>query len=379
VKLLIISEQYLPSIRSGSILINDLIKKSISRNHNITLITSTLNIKKKPEKKISNLNIIRLKTFSYNKNNFILKGLNQISFFFKVLFLSILKRKKFDKIFIYSPPLFLGLIYLFLTKPKKIINVQDIFPQNAIDLGILKNSVLIFLLRFIEKVIYKNSDKIIVNSYNAQKYLINKHPKLKNKIIFNFNWSKNNKIKGRIKRKKNKIFKFIFGGSIGPSQDLRKILDVFKYYDNKCELHIFGQGLSLKNLKKDIYKKKIRNIKIFKPISNDKFSKILKNYDSALITLNNKNKTPFIPGKFNFYCANKKSVTAIVHNKCDLRYIIRNNNLGFVTSKYDYKSLTHFFKKIINSKQLTKLDTNAHTFARKNFEVLSIVRKIEKI
>ena len=126
-------------------------------------------------------------------------------------------------------------------------------------------------------------------------------------------------------------------------------------------------------------KKKIKNIKIFKPISNDKFSKILKNYDSALITLNNKNKTPFIPGKFNFDCANRKNVTAIVHNKCDLCYIIKNNNLGFVTSKHDYKSLTHFFKKIINSKQLIKLDTNAHTFARKNFDVLSIVRKIEKI
>ena len=57
--------------------------------------------------------------------------------------------------------------------------------------------------------------------------------------------------------------------------------------------YIFGQGLSLNNLKKDLYEKKIKNIKIFKPISNDKFSKILKNYDSALITLNNKNKTPF--------------------------------------------------------------------------------------
>ena len=228
-KLLIISEQYLPSIRSGSLLINDLIKKLISRNHDITLITSTLNIKKEPEKKISNFNIIRLKTFSYNKNNFILKGLNQISFFFKVLFLSIINSKKFDKIFIYSPPVFLGLIYLFLTKPK-IINIQDIFPQNAIDLGILKNSVLIFFLRFIEKVIYRNSDKIIVNSYNAQKYLINKNPKLKNKIIFNFNWSKSDKIKARIERKKNKIFKFIFGGSIGPSQNLKEILDVFKYY-----------------------------------------------------------------------------------------------------------------------------------------------------
>ena len=105
-------------------------------------------------------------------------------------------------------------------------------------------------------MIYRNSDKIIVNSYNAQKYLINKNPKLKNKIIFNFNWSKSDKIKARIERKKNKIFKFIFGGSIGPSQNLKEILDVFKYYDKKCELHIFGQGLSLNNLKKDLYEKK---------------------------------------------------------------------------------------------------------------------------
>ena len=48
----------------------------------------------------------------------------------------------------------------------------------------------------------------------------------------------------------------------------------------------------------------IKNIQIFKALPNSLFSKKVQEADSALITLSNKNSTPFIPGKFNFYCAN---------------------------------------------------------------------------
>ena len=62
--------------------------------------------------------------------------------------------KKFDYVFIYSPPLSLGLtgtIIKFFSGSKFIFNVQDLFPQSAIDLNILKNSFLIKLFRIIEK------------------------------------------------------------------------------------------------------------------------------------------------------------------------------------------------------------------------------------
>ena len=375
-KILIISDQYLPSTRSSSILIHDLIQGLIKKGNKVTLITSTQN-KNGRNSFNKHLEIIRVKIFPFKNKSFIIKGLNQIFLLLQTIFNIIFLNKKFDKVFIYCPPLFLGLINIFFKKKKKIINIQDFFPQNAIDLGILKNKILIFIIRKIEKVVYDYSDFILVNSLNSKKYLANKFPQIKKKIIFNYNWIKLNKIKkSNYKRKK---FRFIFGGSLGPSQDLKKVFNVFKNLSQKCELHIYGNGISKEDLQNEIKLNDIKNIKIFDPLPNSKFKERLQEYDSALLTLNSDNRTPFIPGKFNFYCSQKKNTTAIVHKKCDLNYIIKNEKLGFVSSQNNTKKLIPFFKRIINSKNIKKLDANALDYAKKNFDVKYIVNKLEKI
>ena len=148
----------------------------------------------------------------------------------------------------------------------------------------------------------------MVNSLNSKKYLANKFPQIK-KIIFNYNWIKLNKIKkSNYKRKK---FRFIFGGSLGPSQDLKKVFNVFKNLSQKCELHIYGNGLSKEDLQNEIKLNDIKNIKIFDPLPNSKFKERLQEYDSALLTLNSDNRTPFIPESL-IFIVHKKNTTAIV-------------------------------------------------------------------
>ena len=56
-------------------------------------------------------------------------------------------------------------------------------------------------MKKIEKYNYKISDKILVNSLDAKKYLCKVYPEYKNKFIFNYNWSSFKRIK-RIKYKK---------------------------------------------------------------------------------------------------------------------------------------------------------------------------------
>ena len=285
---------------------------------------------------------------------------------------------KFDMMFTYCPPLFLGLISLFIKNTKKIVNIQDFFPQNAIDLGILKNKFIILILRKIERIVYENNDFILVNSLNSKKYLIQKFPKLKKKIIFNYNWAKIKKINIK-KSKKNKVFKFVFGGSLGPAQNLERLLPVFKRLIGECELHIFGDGITKEKLRKKIIKNNIKNIKIYKTISNSKFLHKLQEYDSGLIALNELNQTPFIPGKFNFYCSNGKNSTAIVHKQCDLNQIIYREKIGFVTCDFNDAKLYKFFKKIIKSKKLQYYNLNAQKFAIKNLDVKYIASKIHNI
>lgn len=375
--ILILSDQYLPSTRSSSILIDDLIQELLKKNDKVTLITSTPESKKFSYKNKS-LKIIRVNIFSWNKKNFILKGINQIFLMTQIILTLIKSKKKFDKAFIYCPPLFLGLISLFIKDAKKIVNIQDFFPQNAVDLGILKNKFIIMFLRKIEKLVYTNNDFILVNSPNSKKYLIQKYPELKKKIIFNYNWTKIKKTKTK-KFKKNKIFKFVFGGSLGPAQNLERLLPIFRKLIGKCELHIYGDGITKDKLKKKVIDNDIENIKIYKTISNSKFVNKLQEYDSGLVVLNELNQTPFIPGKFNFYCSNGKNSTAIVHKQCDLNHIINKEKIGFVTSNFNSAELYKFFKKILKSKNLKSYDLNAKKFAIKNLDVKNIANKIHSI
>jgi colanic acid biosynthesis glycosyl transferase WcaI len=377
VNILILSDQYLPSTRSSSILINDLIQELLKKNDKVTLITSTQD-KKKNSNKNKNLRIIRLNIFSWNKKNFILKGLNQIFLMTQIILVLMKNNFKFDKAFIYCPPLFLGLISLLIKNTKKIVNIQDFFPQNAIDLGILKNKFIILFLRKIERIVYKHNDFILVNSLNSKKYLIQKYPELKKKIIFNYNWTKIKRFNKK-KSKKNKIFKFIFGGSLGPAQNLERLLPIFKRLIGKCELHVFGDGITKEKLKKKVIENNIKNVKIYKTISNAKFMHKLQEYDSGLISLNELNRTPFIPGKFNFYCSSGKNSTAIVHKQCDLNQIIHREKIGFVTCDYNDNKLYNFFKKIIKSKNLKSYDLNAQKFAIKNLDVKYVANKIHNI
>jgi colanic acid biosynthesis glycosyl transferase WcaI len=377
VNILILSDQYLPATRSSSILIDDLIQEFLKKKDEVTLITSTPSSKKFSNKN-KNLKIIRVNIFSCNKKNFILKGINQIFLMTQIILILMKNNTKFDKAFIYCPPLFLGLISLFLKKTKKIINIQDFFPQNAIDLGILKNKFIIFFLRGIERLVYKHNDFILVNSLNSKKYLIQKYPELKEKIIFNYNWTKIKKIKMK-KFKKNKIFKFVFGGSLGPAQNLERLIPIFKKLIGQCELHIYGDGITKDKLKKEVIENDIKNIKIYKTISNSKFVHKLQEYDSGLVVLNELNQTPFIPGKFNFYCSNGKNSTAIVHKQCDLNHIINREKIGYATCNFNNVKLYKFFKKILKSKNLKSYDLNARKFAIENLDVKYIANKIRSI
>ena len=63
----------------------------------------------------------------------------------------------------------------FLKKKRTIICLQDLFPQNAIDLSILKNKILIKILFIIEKKIFEINDYFIVHSNNAQIFLKKKY------------------------------------------------------------------------------------------------------------------------------------------------------------------------------------------------------------
>ena len=84
-------------------------------------------------------------------------------------------RHDIDVVIVYSPPLPLGLLGAKVKKiygAKYLLNIQDIFPQNAIDLGIMKNPFIIKVFERMESKIYQSSDYITTHTKMSAQFLI---------------------------------------------------------------------------------------------------------------------------------------------------------------------------------------------------------------
>jgi len=108
----------------------------------------------------NNIRVIRVRSFWIHMVGPVKRGLGQLGL--AALFaVSGFKAGKQDLVFAYSPPLTLGLSCYLLSRAYRIpyvFNVQDLFPQNAIDLGILRNHYLIRFFRALENNLARSDE-----------------------------------------------------------------------------------------------------------------------------------------------------------------------------------------------------------------------------
>jgi glycosyltransferase involved in cell wall biosynthesis len=152
-------------------------KYLVSQGHKVTIVTG--NNERSSIRKMAN---------AKNKSDFILKvnidGINvriinirdsnrlkvSIRIWNFILFMTLacyvcLREKKADLIFATSTPLTVGIpgiLTKFVRRIPFIFEVRDIWPESAVEMGTLRNPIVIKVSEFFEKLFYNKSDKIIV-------------------------------------------------------------------------------------------------------------------------------------------------------------------------------------------------------------------------
>jgi glycosyltransferase involved in cell wall biosynthesis len=149
-----------------------------------------------------------------------------------------------DAIIHYSPPLTLGVSAVWLKKRFEavyIMNVQDIFPQNAIDLGVLRNKGAIAFFHVVEDYCYRNADCITCHSQGNAVFLTNK-PGNGGKVRVVYNWVDPGEYRvqcdGSVRERLGLDGRFIvfFGGVMGFAQDLRTVVECARLLRNRREI-----------------------------------------------------------------------------------------------------------------------------------------------
>jgi len=199
--ILLITDSYPPEIRSASHLMQELAEELRDRLHAVTVATcypqynlaeNALEKEYDEDSLEAGIRVIRIRTLPHHKVNSIVRGLSQVSL--PYIFWPKLKRylkDGIDAVVVYSPPLSLWKVGHYVKKTcgaKYVLVVQDIFPQNAIDLGVLRNPLLVRFFERMEKKAYDSADIVTVHSPSNGAFLLEKGKIVSPKLVVLPNW-----------------------------------------------------------------------------------------------------------------------------------------------------------------------------------------------
>ena len=400
--ILILTEAFPPEIRSASHLLYELAEDLVEKGFQVTVITRFPKnyidkIDKKytgklfSREKMSGINVIRLYSFSFLRHISIIRGLSQFILSGLLAIGGILAGRQ-DIILTYSPPLPLGISAYLLGKIKKapfIFNVQDIFPQSVIDLGLLKNKVLIKISEAMEKFIYKKARYITVHSDGNRENIISKNVNPE-KIVTVHNWVDTDLMKStegwdnsfRNKNNLNGRFVVSFAGVMGFAQGLDIVVncaELLRSYKDILFL-LVGDGVKKDGLMKKVEDIQLNNIKFLPLQPKEIYLSILSASDICLVTLDKNVKTPVVPAKLLNIMASGRPVVACMNLKGDAPKIIKAAKCGYYVEADDVKGFSEAILKLYNNTSLRdEFGKNGREYAVRHFSRKICIEKYEKL
>lgn len=382
-KILFLTISY--SINGGTIY-NDLVDCLIEHGHEIVVCRSSLdNSIHHIEDIKKGLTLLNVKTGNQFEKNLIKKGINMI--LLENQFISAIRKclngYSFDLILYATPPIsFNGVIQYCKKKfeAKSFLMLKDIFPQNAVDLGMMKKGSYVYnYFSKKEKKLYDVSDYIGCMSNKNVEYLNKYDIEIQKKAHIFYN---SIKIHDTLKsnHSQNEITTFLFGGNLGKPQNIKFLLSIveeLKTY-SKARFIIVGKGTEDLMVKK-YAESNLKNFSYIPFLEKKEYDKLLLNCDIGIISLDPRFTIANIPSKLPTYYLYKKPVLAITDEFTDLREMVEKEKCGWWCSSNDRRTVIKVIKEICKSKpQQIQRGLNAYGYVKRLFDVETNVEQIEK-
>ena len=399
-QILLITDSYPPEIRSAAHLMLELAEELRDRGHKVAVATTwprynldeEISSKEFPEIcEEEDIRVLRIKTLPHHGVAYWFRGLAEL--LMPLQFWRKLRQHQMDQVdavVIYAPPLPLALLGLKFRKKgiRFILNVQDIFPKNAIDLEILVNPVLIRFFQWMERLVYCNADVVTLHSEGNHALVKHNLPEISPKLQILHNWvdvDYHGNTKKRVDfRKKYGIGEkriALFAGVLGPSQYLKLLLHVAEALQTEKELLflIVGDGAEKQNLVNSACQRKLHNV-MFQPfVSREHYPDLLDASDIGIVCLNPRNKTPVVPGKLQGYMAAGLPVVTFLNRESDGHQIVKGAGAGLSAPSDDPNACTSALLELLKQKNLAALGLRGQAYARQHFSKASCVSQLENM
>lgn len=294
--------------------------------------------------------MLYVKIGNLTQTNLIEKGISTIKV--ENQYLSAIKyyfsEVKFDLVLYSTPPITLVKVVEYVKRrdgAKTYLLLKDIFPQNAVDLGMMRKNGLKGLLykyfRKKEKELYKVSDYIGCMSQANVDYVISHNPEVDPttveicpNCVEPIDKSVSQDIKITIRKKYDipmdkKVF--IYGGNLGKPQGISFLIECLKSQkdNNNVYFVVVGSGTEYPKLESFIKEYKPTNIKLMKRLPKEDYDTMVGACDVGMIFLDYRFTIPNFPSRLLSYMQAKIPVLAVTDPNTDIGNVIVEGGFGW--------------------------------------------------
>ena len=369
----------------------DLLRKFAQEGHPVYVVCSREKRTGLPTELFQegNAQILKVRIGNITKTNLIEKGIStlRIEKAYIDAIEKYFKGVKFDLILYSTPPITLaGTIQQLKNRDgaKTYLLLKDIFPQNAVDIGIMKKrgvkGILYHYFRSKEKKLYNISDWIGCMSPANVDY-----------VLKNNTWIDSQKVEicantiepqdlsvdqqGRIAlREKYRIpldkKVFVYGGNLGKPQGIPFLIECLKGQMQNPDAYflVVGDGTEFGKLEMFFNEYQPSNMKLFKKLPKEDYDRMVAACDVGLIFLDPRFTIPNFPSRLLSYMQAKLPVLCCTDPNTDVGQVCVEGGFGWWCESNDTAA---FFEKVeaALSADLTAMGENAFVYMQENYHV----------
>ncbi len=364
----------------------DLLRKFVSEGNNVTIVTPIERRKKTATnlKEVGNVKLLQVKTLNIQKTNIIEKGIGTLAIEYQ--YLSAIKKylsdTKYDLVLYSTPPITFYKVIHFIKKRDKAfayLLLKDIFPQNAVDMKMIKaGSLLQKMFVKKEKKLYQISDVIGCMSEANVNFVLQHNPEVEaRKVEVNPNSIEPKFIdytgieKKTIREEYNLPLDkqiLVYGGNLGKPQGLDFLLETISKVNIEGVFYlIVGNGTEFDKIQKWFSSYNPKNAKLIKSLPKNDYDLLLGACDIGLIFLHKDFTIPNFPSRLLSYLEMKMPVIAATDINTDIGKVIEGANCGAWVITGEISKMEEAIQKCMFNKEL--MGNNAKNLLIKEYTV----------
>lgn len=361
-RIALIADAYPPMRTSAAVQLRDLSKELVRQGYLPTVLIPSANIDLPwILEDVNGVQILRLKAPQTKDIGYIQRTVGEFLLPFMMLRnlrQSPLAKERWDGVVWYSPTIFLGPIANALKKTnacRSYLIIRDIFPEWAVDMGLLSRGLAYRFFKVIESYQYSVANVIGVQTQANVSYFDYWAKQKDCRVEVLQNWLSDEQDAGcSISVTHGPLAGrtiFVYAGNMGVAQGMGILLDLAEKLQKRDDIGFLfvGRGRDAQCLRDDAKARKLSNVEFHDEIDPAEIPGLYAQCHAGLVALDPRHKSHNIPGKFLSYMQSGLPVLATINPGNDLENLINHEGVGRVCTDSSVQTLKHLAEELVHA------------------------------